>query len=130
MKSKKIIYGCDGRGDGDSPYLTRYTLLDTSLFQACVHIFHRSDGDELHDHPWPFVSVILWRGYIEETPKGRRHKWPGMILFRGAKHVHRVELVGVNAVTLVFMGPRERPWGFFTAQGWQFWRDYFREKGC
>lgn len=36
--------------------------------QYFLHKFLRSDADrELHDHPWPFKAVILWRGYYEET---------------------------------------------------------------
>jgi len=150
---KKIIYGCESSGDGDSAYLTRYTLIDTRWFQVCLHIFHRSDADELHDHPWPFASLILWRGYIEITPYRvsyrsgpahisvadqnaaglvrRKRKVPGMVLFRSAEHAHRVELVnGKRSVSLVFMGKKKRGWGFFTPNGWQFWKDYFRERGC
>lgn len=65
---KKIIFGCDSRGDGDSPYLTRWSLLNSKKFAVYLHKFHRSDADEHHDHPWGFVSIILWRGYFEETP--------------------------------------------------------------
>lgn len=128
---KKIIYGCESRGDYDSKYLVRFTLIDTKLFQLCLHIFHRSDADEHHDHPWPFVSIILWRGYYEETLKGKKRMWPGMILFRKATHRHRVELVNEKkAVTLVIMGRRRRHWGFYTAKGWQLWTRYFKERGC
>jgi hypothetical protein len=96
--AKQIIYGCESRGDGDSIYMTRYAFPRIlGLVRMCLHVFHRSDADELHDHPWPFVSIILWRGYNEVTPitskrtgaiseYGRKYsrKWPGMILFRRA----------------------------------------------
>lgn len=143
---KKIIYGCEGRGDADSPYLTRYTLLSTPIIQVCLHIFHRSDADDLHDHPWPFASLILWRGYVEVVQtfaalsgvdgtlyeeRARSRKYPGMLLFRSARHTHRVELInGKPAVTLVVMGPRQRTWGFWTKRGWQRWKQYFEELGC
>lgn len=65
---KKIIFGCDSRGDGQSPYLIRWTLLSCKLGAIYLHKFLRSDSDEHHDHPWAFVSLILWRGYLEETP--------------------------------------------------------------
>jgi hypothetical protein len=142
---KKIIYGCEARGDAASPYMTRWTIFSESWGQLCLHAFHRSDADELHDHPWPFVSLILWRGYVEVTPpacslgidcpygcpRQRKRVWPGMLLFRSATHKHRVELInGERAVTLVFMGRKVRTWGFFTRQGWQRWTDYFKEWGC
>lgn len=131
MIKKTIIYGCKERGDYDQPYLTRYTLLERKSFQICLHVFHRSDADDLHDHPWPFVSLILWRGYIEDTGNTRSRKYPGMILFRKATHRHRIELVNnKKAVTLVIMGKRKREWFFFTKHGPVYWRKYFVQKGC
>ncbi|RPE05533.1 hypothetical protein EGT74_24425 [Chitinophaga lutea] len=119
------------------PYLTRYTLIETSRWQLCLHIFHRSDWtDDLHDHPWDFVSLLLWRGYIEETPDSRRRYYPGAVLIRRAEHVHRVELLnGKKAVTLVWMGKRRRMWGFWEKQerGNRFWVNflqYFRKYRC
>lgn len=128
---KKVIYGCEGRGDGDRPYLTRWTLLVTPWGRLYLHLFHRSDADDLHDHPWAFASLILWCGYIEETPQGRRRKWPGMVLFRPATWVHRVELVGGKpALSLVWVCGYVREWGFFTSEGRIHWRDYFKKMGC
>lgn len=155
--AKKIIYGCDSRGDGDSPYLTRWTLASNRLFAVYLHRFHRSDNPEHHDHPWAFCSIILWRGYFEETeaasyvasahetyatghpargwdhdlPHPQKRVWPGMILFRRAAHRHRVILVGEReAWTLVIRGPIVRKWGFFTKNGWQPSDEYFKERGC
>lgn len=131
LPSRKIIYGCESRGDADSPYLTRWTLLDTRWGRVYLHVFHRSDADELHDHPWSFVSLILWRGYVEETPRGRFRRWPGSLAYRPASWRHRVDLIGGKpAVTLVVTGAPVRQWGFWTARGWQHWREYFAEKGC
>lgn len=142
---KKIIYGCDSRGDAQSPYLTRWTLLSSKLGAIYLHKFHRSDSPEHHDHPWAFVSIILWRGYVEETSvladiatngtEYRLHRtrraWPGMILFRRATHCHRVVLVNDKpAWSLVIRGPYVRDWGFFTKAGWQRWKEYFEERGC
>ena len=136
---KKTIYGCEARGDAESAYLTRYCLIAGRFGQVAVHVFHRSDADDLHDHPWPFLSFILWRGYVEVTDEIRdrhiarigRRKIPGMMLFRRPEHQHRVELIdGKKAVTLVVMGPIVREWGFLTSEGWKQWRRYFQEKGC
>lgn len=129
--SRKIIWGCESRGDAQSPYLTRYSTPKTRFGTLMIHVFHRSDAPDLHSHPWNFVSIILWRGYIEETPHGKRRKYPGMILIRPADTIHRVELIdGKPAITLVWHGNRIREWGFFTSQGWQNWKDYFKERGC
>lgn len=148
MKTK-IIYGCDGRSDGHLPYLTRYTLIDRSNWQLCLHVFHRSDYPDFHDHPWNFLTLVLWRGYIEHFPDGKtRRVWPGMILFRPATHQHWVELVKGHhvcnhsferphlesyekrAITLVFMGKRKREWGFWLKGKFLHWLDYFKVKNC
>ncbi len=137
---KKIIYGCEARGDAQSPYLTRYTLLATRWFQLCIHVFHRSDSPDLHDHPWDFWTLLLRGGYAEEvrTP-GRTtvllHP-PGSLLYRPAEHAHRVILwtkpdgSPQRAVTLVLMLRRRREWGFFEKAGWTRWIEYFTSKGC
>lgn len=40
---------------------------DNRLFGAYLHHIDRPDpGFDLHDHPWPFVSIILRGGYTEE----------------------------------------------------------------
>lgn len=129
---KKIIMGCDAHGQGKSPYLTRVILFQVASFAIYFHKFHRSDGEDMHDHPWDFVSVLLWRGYVEQTPSGRKRKWPGMVLYRPANWVHRVELLNDKpAYSLVFHGPRIRSWGFHLKSGaWQRWKDYFLAMGC
>ncbi|HVS73114.1 MAG TPA: hypothetical protein VHQ47_17800 [Phycisphaerae bacterium] len=128
---KKIIFGCESRGDADSVYLTRYTLLSAFGRKLCLHIFHRSDADELHDHPWSFWTFIIWRGYLEHTPAGVRRVWPLTLHRRPATWRHRVELVGGKAaVTLVLLGRPHRIWGFWTTRGWVNWIKYFRDRGC
>lgn len=106
-------------------YLSRWTLsgqrdkgTDRAVF---LHQFHRSDYDDaLHDHPWPFTSVILAGGYYEHAV-GRggviRRRWygPGRVLSRPADWKHRVELApGTEGrvFSLVFRGAKERSWFF------------------
>ena len=58
---KNEIKNCDG-----DPYLTRWHLFSSKWFTVMLHKFHRSDEDRaLHDHPWSFISIMLWRGYYE-----------------------------------------------------------------
>lgn len=139
---KKIIYGCEARGDANEPYLSRWTILKTSFLKIYFHKFHRSDADDCHDHPWCFLSVILWRGYNDCVYDGGRDKngkatylrqrlYPGMIVFRKATHVHRVELIDNKpAYSLVFTGKYVRHWGFWIRGKFNLWTDYFFEKGC
>ena len=51
------------------PYLERYHLFlidrQSFPFNIFLHKFLKSDPDDLHDHPWDFISIILWGGYWE-----------------------------------------------------------------
>lgn len=115
--------------DGDL-YLRRFFLIgkpsgssvsaieqnEDDSWKLLLHIFYRSDeGKCLHDHRWPFITMILWGGYWEVTEKiisyrvgefvkGKgfktteklervmRWKWPTAIMFRRAEHRHMVKL--------------------------------------
>lgn len=80
-------------------YLERLHLhprwLTLWLFRANLHCIHASDdpADGLHDHPWPFITIILKGGYYEHLKNGER-KWrkPGSIIFARSKRLHRLEL--------------------------------------
>ena len=129
----KIIRGCEERGDGEVPYMTRYVIARGKLGALYGHVFHRSDYDDQHDHPWWFLTFILWRGYNEQCGPNKRRIWPLTLHYRPACHKHRVELIdGKPAVTLVLRGPYKvgRTWGFFTKEGWVEWKKYFALKGC
>lgn len=122
------------------PYLTRWTLsgkrFEGDGRAVFVHRFQRSDADEMHDHPWPFTSVILAGGYHEITPgEGwadgsgptvRRWRGPGRILRRPARWIHRVEIApGAEAWTLILRGVKERSWGFWCPfKGFIPWRQH------
>lgn len=127
-------------------YLTRWYLFRRPKIAFFLHLFHRSDEDRaLHDHPWSFLTIILWRGYIEHTEnieacscgsfdcngaslvKRARRKWPLMICWRPAEWRHRVELVNRKpAVTLVIRFKERRTWGFWTKTGWMPWNKWWQ----
>lgn len=130
---KKTVIGVCDEENRDTPLFTRYTLAKFGRFgNLYLHHFHRDDNrSEHHDHPWNFVSVVLWGGYIEHTPDGKaRRKLPGMILFRRAKWAHYTTLIGKSAVTLVWVSSRKREWGFHTLLGWIPWQVYHKDHNC
>jgi hypothetical protein len=147
---KETIYGCEGRGDAASAYLTRWTFLKFASWQLCLHHFHRSDHDTLHDHPWDFLTIPLLAGYFDETAAGRERVWSLVPYYRKAEHAHRVQLLRardlhnnvdsfrsgidwnmeIKAWSLVLMFRRRREWGFFTKEGWTWWRTYFHNSQC
>lgn len=133
---RKVITGCEARGDGDSPYLIRYDLFKSARLKRALylHIFVRNDAEDYHCHPWDFTTIVLWGGYVERFPDGSsRLLLPGMILKRRAELRHRVELVnGRKAVTLVLTGPVRREWYFWTALRCVpiHFKEYFERFGC
>jgi len=148
-----IITGCESRGDNRSKYLTRYRLIERAErpgkpgFGLYLHIFHRSDHDVFHDHPWPFTTFILWRGYDEETPgpgdsgdigivTKRQRVRPLTVNYRPATWQHRVKLHQdakgreLPAVTLVWRGAKIRRWGFWKRGKFTDYKTYFTDNGC
>lgn len=101
-------------------YLVRWVLWGRAAAgdgrRVFVHRFLRSDYDTLHDHPWPFWSLILWGGYWENTRGGRKWYGPGRLLRRPAEWRHRVELPpGKGCWSLLWVGAKVRSWGFWCA---------------
>lgn len=115
----------DRRSGAD--YLHRYYLFlkDRSWFpfNVTLHKIVKSDDPILHDHPWPYMTIVLKGGYYEHTPiynsKGEKFaeishwRGPGSIIIRKANEFHWLELDEERpATTLFFMGPQQRDWGF------------------
>jgi len=101
----------------DEPYLERYYLFLKDRkrfpFNIFVHKFLKGDPDHLHDHPWPYFTLILRGGYWETTPEGRFWRAPGHFRICRPTSLHRIELEpGVTAWTLFMPGPKVREWGF------------------
>lgn len=119
--------------ESNEPYLTRYYLFLKDRkwfpFNIFLHNFHKSDPDDLHDHPWPFVTVILRGGYWEHTPKGKFWRGAGTVNWAGSKSLHRVELVpNVDTWTLFIPGPTVREWGFIDKGIWKRHDRYLAER--
>lgn len=125
-------------GHRGRPFLWRWHLLPKNrLCNLYLHGFVRSDEDRaLHDHPWPNVTLVLKRSYIEETIRAggihvRRERRAGCIRARWPWTAHRIELTGGAAWTLFLTGPKCRSWGFHCPDGWVHWRDFTGgDRGC
>ncbi len=125
------------------PLLERYYvfLKDRTWFpfNIFVHKFLKSDPDDVHDHPWPYATLILKGGYYEWIPQfdkqGNKFNeiavWRGPGSFRvcGADSYHRIELdPSVTAWTLFMPGPQEKEWGFLVKNKWVHNEEYLEEK--
>lgn len=117
----------------NEPYLTRYYLFLKDRkwfpFNIFLHNFHKGDLDDLHDHPWPFITFIIKGGYWEHTPDGKFWRGAGTIRFAGCHSLHRVELEpGVDVWTIFIPGPKLRDWGFLRKGEWVQHEQYLKEK--
>lgn len=127
----------------DQPYLERYYIFLKDRkrfpFNIFLHKFLRSDPDDVHDHPWPYATLILKGGYYEWIPNfnsqgakiGETRYWrgPGHVRICSATSYHRVELAeGIECWTLFMPGPQQREWGFLVKNCWVPWQQYLNSK--
>jgi hypothetical protein len=126
----------------NEPYLERYYLFlkdrEQFPFNVFLHKFLKGDPDDLHDHPWPYATLILKGGYYEWTPMFDGDKkideicqWRGPGHFRlcGANSYHRIELdPSVTAWTLFMPGQKKRDWGFLVNNKWVQHEQYLKER--
>lgn len=139
LNRKKLVYD---RIDGEL-YLTRYYIFLKDRvkfpFNVFLHKFHKSDDPVLHDHPWPYATLILKGGYWEWVPQfndrgkkiGEIAKWraPGHFRICSAKSFHRIELdPEVECWTLFMPGPKQRDWGFLVKNKWVQWEQYLKQR--
>ena len=127
----------------NEPYLERYYLFlkDRTRFpfNVFLHKFIKSDPDDVHDHPWPYATVILKGGYWEWVPVfdtvGRKiseiQYWrkPGHFRTCSASSFHRIELdPNITCWTLFMPGPQKREWGFLVNNKWISHDKYLQER--
>ena len=127
----------------DEPYLERYYLFlkdrDHFPFNVILHKYLKGDPDDVHDHPWPYATLILKGGYYEWLPQfdSKGNKIAEMCVWRGpgsfrvcrANSYHRIELdPSVTAWTLFMPGPKKRDWGFLVNNKWIQHEQYLKER--
>ena len=110
----------DGTGPV-SPFSQPFAWL-LQKFDIAVRVHHilRSDhGRDPHDHPWPYLTIVLRGGYLEHQYdeagfwKSANWRGAGSVLWRPAKSLHRLEVPeGQTAWTLFFTGRKQQTWGF------------------
>jgi len=136
---KRIVYD----RVSEEPYLERYYLFlkdrDRFPFNVFLHKFLKSDPDDVHDHPWPYATLILKGGYYEWIPQfnnkgeklGEIAVWRGPGSFRicRANSFHRIELDDdVTCWTLFMPGIKQRDWGFLVKNKWVQWQEYIASR--
>jgi hypothetical protein len=127
----------------NEPYLERYYLFLRERkqfpFNVFLHKFLKSDPDDVHDHPWPYATLILKGGYWEWIPHydtlgrktGEYQVWrgPGHFRISKANSFHRIELdPDITAWTLFMPGRKCRDWGFMVKNKWVQWEQYLKQR--
>lgn len=127
----------------NEPYLERYYLFlrerERFPFNIFLHKFLKSDPDDVHDHPWPYATLVLKGGYWEWIPHfdtvgrktGEYQVWrgPGHFRISKANSFHRIELdPNITAWTLFMPGPKQRDWGFLVRNKWIQWEQYLKQR--
>jgi hypothetical protein len=97
----------------DCPYAIRWRL-ETPIGSVRVHHWLASDDKRaFHDHPWWFITLVLYGGYTDKSPTGEDHLRFGSIRYRPANHQHTVFPDAKGAWTLLITGKKTRSWGFW-----------------
>ena len=127
----------------NEPYLERYYVFLRERkrfpFNVFLHKFLKSDPDDVHDHPWPYATLVLKGGYWEWIPHfdtvgrktGEYQVWrgPGHFRVSKARSFHRIELdPDITAWTLFMPGPKQRDWGFLVQNKWIQWEQYLKQR--
>lgn len=94
------------------PWVERYYLITKRRpkwlpFNILIHrILDNDHGAGVHNHPCPYITIILTGGYWETLKEGRHWRPPGYIGFRSADTKHRVDIKpGATPITLFIQGP-------------------------
>lgn len=154
LLTRPLIWFCEKTGryfyitgtDPTDVYLIRYYVVRSKYFNFFIHIFLRSDRDDLHDHPWNFCTYLVRGAYTEDFALNRdvtnmvpnyRDMKRNRFVTRKAEDLHRVivksrkfENKNEAPMTLFFSGPVRRDWGFVKLdpvtkeQKWIFWKTY------
>lgn len=110
--------------DDPVDYLVRWRIVQTPLFGIYLHKLGTSDPrDTLHNHPWPFISIVLRGSYTEQIncKPDKCYSRTNKVRFVNVKRLrdwHWIEsLERTPTWTLMFVGRRQRVWQYMDRDG-------------
>ena len=150
VRTRRWLPAREEIGPPDCPILHRWELIHFRGRKLMLHHFlPNADDRDVHDHPASFWTLVLRGGYDDLAvcplchgdSKPRATGWyceecfgvgvflnermrAGMLRRRQAEHAHRTKVGPRGCWTLVLMGRKERPWGFWRGNRWWPWREY------
>jgi len=100
-------------------YLWRLRLVQTPWFGIYLHRFDTPDSrPTLHDHPWPFLSLLIRGSYSEVTDYRKPPHHVRCLNVKGKRSLHYIsELHRPVVWSLVLVGRRSREWGYLDPDG-------------
>ena len=123
--------------DVDNEFIRRLHVLKTPWFAICLHWILKPDPEPyLHDHPVSFLSIVLRGWYIETRQRSplvpghadvKLRNW-GNLVHASFNDRHTITACHPRTLTIAFMGPKVREWGYHTPAGWVHWKDYSHAK--
>lgn len=143
----------EGQEKGDL-HFQRWRMLPFGLpwFNIYIHIIYKGSKDRYcHDHPWPFMSLVLWGGYTEQKRENLGYVYDAEqdknllnvsepvlrergflnLAFMNKWDFHNLHKLHKTTVTLVVTGKRKGVWGFYLhdMKKWVSQKTYSKLKG-
>lgn len=117
--------------DDPTLMLSQAALMAAELENLYLHCYRRPDVDDPHDHPWPNATLVVRGWFVEDVYVdgkciGSFRRDRGDIVLRQASSVHAITSTSDQCLSLFATAPKERDWGFHTAEGWVPWRQFVR----
>lgn len=120
--------------------MVRWTVVKFpfGLGKLLVHHFPPNVTDrDPHDHPSPFITLIVkggyfnteWEKYGEKTVPTVEWLGRGALRYRPAAHMHITTTDQRGSWSVVLMGPKTRAWGFLRNGVWMAWKPYVERFG-
>lgn len=90
---------------------TLFYIIRTRWFAIQLHrIEAAKPHPQCHDHPWPFITLLIRGGYYEWVDDSWHWRKPGTILYRPAVFRHNVLTKGVSW-SIIIRTKKQREWG-------------------
>lgn len=124
------------RDEDGNVHFRRWRIVETPLFNLYIHQILRNDKTPPHNHPWWFLSFVLWGGYreyLETHRNGNSSYWykdrRWLSLHYMAKTTYHKFKLFQPTWTIVLTGSRHSDeWGVWDGERHIHQRDYFADK--
>lgn len=108
----------------------RRWVMETPFGSVRLHRWLASDDRRhFHDHPWWFITLVLWGSYTDFTPHGEEVLRAGNVRYRPAHHQHTVGVPTRGCWTMMVTGAHSRFWGFWVGDKFKRSNKFFLEHG-